>query len=86
MRKNQQNAAVFLFLFYSPDLLLSSKAAGYWNYIYMTHQTTINSNDLIFILNLSNAVFISQYPVMQPLSNYINLFFASLSIKGDMTD
>ena len=32
MRKNQQNDAVFCF-YYSPDLLLSSKAAGYWNYI-----------------------------------------------------
>jgi hypothetical protein len=52
----------------------------------MTPQTTINANDLIFILNLSTAVFTSQYPVMPPLSNYINLFFANLSIKGDMTD
>ena len=54
--------------------------------IYVTQQTTINSNDLIFILNLSTAVFISQYLIIQPLSNYINLFFPSLSIKGDMTD
>jgi hypothetical protein len=69
MRKNQQNGVVFLFItlqicYWALKLL----AIGI---IYVTHQTTINSNDLIFILNLSTAVFISQYLVMQPLSNYI---------------
>jgi hypothetical protein len=54
--------------------------------LYTKSLSTLNANDLIFVLYLSIVVFISRYLLKPALSNYVNLFFANLSIKGDMID